>query len=258
QEITLEIKQQPHQYLEKELRDLIFKLFPHFDYIQYNLNDVITQLKKYLLIIDEKTYNQKQLNEQISKILSILTTWRLDIKNEGFNQNFIEIMTREAKITQPSWFTNELGIGKVLEGNLMTSIIKIRISGNGSLKLSFKGQDKRFDGEHLPVWIDYKSIKIDGKEILSIPVSVWHDKPYRYEMPVKDGQEITLEIKQQPHQYLEEELRDLIFKLYPNNEYIKDDIKVMVDKIQQTMEGYSTILLDTYPKLQRIVSSHWE
>ena len=44
-------------------------------------------------------------------------------------------------------------------------------------------------------------------------------------------QEITLEIKQQPHQYLEEELRDLIFKLYPNNEYIKDDIKVMVDKI---------------------------
>ena len=68
----------------------------------------------------------------------------------------------------------------------------------------------------MPVWIDYKSIKIDGKEILSSPIKTWHDEPYRYEMAVKDGQTIGVEIKQTSHEYTKAELNALINEMYPN------------------------------------------
>ena len=84
---------------------------------------------------------------------------------------------------------------------------------DGVLSLSFKGPDKQYNSVRIPIWIDYKSIKIDGKEILSEPVSTWHDRPYKYEMSVKNGQEIIVEVEQKYHEYQRDELKDIILKL---------------------------------------------
>ena len=93
----------------------------------------------------------------------------------------------------------------------------------------------RFEGKRFPIWIDYKSIKIDGKEILSSPIAVWHDKPWRYEIPVRDGQEVWIEYEQQAHPYTRKELKETILKLSPMSEVIQGNINALTDKIYKTI-----------------------
>ena len=163
-------------------------------------------------------------------VLLKLQSARIDIKNFGNENNAVEITT-SAKVSQPMWFTNEQGQGQVVESSKKIQNITIKAIQDGKLVLSFKGQDKRFEGIRFPLWVDYKSIKINGKEQLTAPVATWHDKPYRFEMPVKDGQVVTVEVVQQYHQYTKDELQDMILKLNPNSDYIRQNINRLTDKI---------------------------
>ena len=176
-----------------------------------------------------KKITLQKYKEQYMKQLVIhqLLSARIDIKNNGTEKNAVEIKTME-KFSAPTWFKNALGQGQVLETNRENIRITIKAIQNGKLALSFKGQNKRFENNRIPLWIDYKSIRINGKEILSAPVETWHDKPFRYEMPVKDGDTVLVEIVQQPHKYVREELKNTIFKLFPNNEYIKKNVSSLL------------------------------
>ena len=136
------------------------------------------------------------------KIQRDLLCLRIDIKNYRNKDGAIEVVTNDALVSEPAWFKDEQGIGKVVQGNNINTCIKIKAIGDGVLKICF------------PVWVDYKSIKIDGKEILDAPVATWHNRPFCYEMPVKDGQEILLEAEQQYHQYTKAEIKDVLLKLY--------------------------------------------
>lgn len=157
--------------------------------------------------------------DEILRILDDLRTCRIDIKNFGTETNAVEIEANGMSISEPSWFTNEEGKGKVLQSSDMKSVIKIKAINDGNLRISFRGPDKRFNDEHYPLWIDYKSIKIDEKEQLRMPIATWHDKPYHYEMPVKDGQEMVVEIEQEHHRYTKDELKDILEKLYPESKF---------------------------------------
>lgn len=128
----------------------------------------------------------------------------------------------------------------------------IKAIQDGKLILSFKGQDKRYNGTRFPVWVDYKSIKIDGKEILSVPVATWHDKPFRCEMPVKDGQVVKVEVVQQYHQYSKGELKDVILKLNPNSDYIRENIKKFSKKIHRKITEEKTSKNLYLPKLKKL------
>lgn len=138
----------------------------------------------------------------------------------------------------------------VTESNKKIQNITIKAIQNGKLVLSFKGQDKRYSGTRFPLWVDYKSIKIDGKEILSSPVATWHDKPFRYEMPVKDGQVVRVEVVQQYHQYAKEELKDVILKLNPNSDYIKKNINKLIGKIYKKITKYKVSHISQLPIIE--------
>ena len=99
--------------------------------------------------------------------------------------------------------------------------------------LTFQGPDMRFEGKRFPVWIDYKSIKIDGKEVLPSPVATWHGKPWHYEMLVKDGQVVSVEYEQQPHFYSRRELKWTILKLNPTSDLIEKNIKDLTNEIRK-------------------------
>ena len=172
-------------------------------------------------------------NEQITaqQVANHLVSMRLDAKNKGDEKNTLIIQAQSTKVTQPAWFTNKQGIGSVLESNELKQIFTLTAIKDGMLQLSFRGADRRKDGKRFPLWIDYKSIKIDGEEILSTPVSVWHDKPYYYEMPVKDGQKITVEIEQIYHPYSKEELKDIILKLNPKSDFISKYLDIIADLV---------------------------
>lgn len=172
----------------------------------------------------------KLKNNYETAVCRQLKSMRIDIKNFGKADNNIDIMTT-AKTFAPAWFTNEQGHGYTVESMHKKEILTLKCSGFGKLRLDFKAADKRCNGKRFPLWVDYKSIKIDGKEILSAPVETWHDKPFRYEMPVKDGQIVKVEVVQQYHQYSKDELKDVILKLNPSSDYIRENINKLTNKI---------------------------
>lgn len=193
-----------------------------------------SKLKPWLLLpynlLKQKYLQEKYQNAQCQSICRQLKSIRIDIKNFGKAENSTDIATA-AKVSHPAWFANEQGQGCIAESCGNTEKLAITCRGAGKLRLEFRGSDKRFDGTRFPLWIDYKSIKINGKEQLTAPVATWHDKPYRFEMPVKDGQVVTVEVLQQYHQYAKDELQDVILKLNPNSDYIRQNINRLTDKI---------------------------
>ncbi len=193
-------------------------------------------IKKYLLFpyyeLKLPSLRAKYFAAQSKAVKNSLQSFRIDIKNLGSAENAVSITAQNAQISTPAWFTNAQGIGQVVNGAGTKQKLTIKAIKSGTLQLNFRGQDKRnLDNTRFPLWIDYKSIKIDGKELLSAPVATWHDKPYRYEMPVKDGQQITVEFEQQPHPYTSDELKDIILKLNPNSTYIKQNINKIAEQI---------------------------
>ena len=204
-----------------------------------------SKIKPYLLLpynLCQKAYwNYKEKKIKKKNIQKQLFNSRIDIKNFGNENNVVQITT-SAKVLKPAWFINAQGQGQVIETNNKIQNITIKAIQDGKLRLDFRGQDKRFEGVRFPVWADYKSIKIDGKEILSAPIATWHDKPFRYEMPVKDGQIVKVEVVQQYHQYSKDELKDVILKLNPNSEYIKENIEKLTNKIYKKITVNNTTI----------------
>lgn len=193
-----------------------------------------SKLKPWLLLpynlLKQKYLQEKYQNAQCQSICRQLKSIRIDVKNFGNTNNAIKIET-SAKVFEPEWFSNVQGKGQVVSANKKIQNIIIKAIQNGKLRLDFKGIYKNVDGKNYPLWVDYKSIKINGKEQLTAPVATWHDKPYRFEMPVKDGQVINIEVAQQYHQYTKDELKDVILKLNPNSDYIRQNINRLTDKI---------------------------
>ena len=190
--------------------------------------------QKAYLSCEERKINRKNIQKQ-------LTNYRIDIKNVGKENNALEITT-SGKVSKPAWFINAQGQGQVVESNKKIQNISIKAIQDGKLRLDFKGQDKRFEGTRFPVWVDYKSIKIDGKETLLGSIATWHDKPFYYDMPVKNGQIVKVEVVQQYHQYSKEELKDVILKLNPNSDYIKENIEKLTNKIYKKITVNNTTI----------------
>ena len=199
---------------------------------KYGCNQVHRLEKKnYIRAYLQFIFNKINFAKTTRKLsLLQLKSARIDIKNFGNENNAIGIET-SAKVSKPTWFLDKQGQGQIVESSKKFQSLKIKAIQDGKLRLDFRGQDKRFEGVRFPVWIDYKSIKIDGKEILSAPVATWHDKPFRYEMPVKNGQIVKVDVVQKYHQYTKDELKDVILKLNPNSDYIKENIDKITDRI---------------------------
>ena len=158
---------------------------------------------------------------------------RIDIKNIGTEGNAVVVETQDGTVATPGWFRNAQGAGAVLLNSAVKGKLKILIIRAGKLTISFMGPDRRFEGERFPAWIDYKAIKINGEEILSSSVETWHDKPLRYEMPVKDGQNVWVEYEQQPHLYSRKELKETILKLNSGSKVVRKNVDMLTDEIEQ-------------------------
>lgn len=193
-------------------------------------------LKSYLFypqnLIKKYYLQRKKNNYQLEKLNNLFRTVNIDcfLKNTVKNEIIIK-ETQKLKFVNPQWMKNKGGNGYFIHGSDKNSYFILKSMKEGVLCFLFRGVLIVDSGQHFPHWIDYKSIKIDGKEILSAPIATWHDKPFRYEMPVKDGQVVKVEVVQQYHQYSKDELKDVILKLNPNSDYIKENIEKLTNKI---------------------------
>lgn len=194
-----------------------------------------SRLKSYLLfpyyLYKLKGAKKEYKNITIKNIEKQLLAIRLDVKNNGAESNNIDVVAPNTRISKPLWMKNAQGQGAVLESNETELHINITAVGDGVLRLAFKAADKRYDGKRLTVYVDYTSIKIDGKELLKEPMAIWHDIPFVYEMPVKNGQKVDVLINVHPHKYTRSDLQDLILKLNPKSSYIIKNISSLLPNI---------------------------
>ncbi|MBR1600396.1 MAG: glycosyltransferase family 61 protein [Alphaproteobacteria bacterium] len=205
----------------------------------------ISQIKCYFED-DTKQFNQKSVettkdnslqNNIIENVKQILTTFRIDIKNYGNKENAVEVIADNCYVSTPLWYKDSQGQGVVVECNSKVQKITLRIIKNGKLTICFKGIYRCCNDHHIPLWVNYRSIKINGQEILSDTVNTWHDKPFNYSMYVVDKQVISVEIEQSNHQYLNSEIRDIISQLYPNEK----NTDLLVAKVK---EYFSSLVVE--------------
>ena len=80
--------------------------------------------------------------------------------------------------------------------------IVAKVTGDGQVRLWLLGLDIRKPDDkskRIPYWIDYTKLTVNGRVLFDKLTPVWHDKPYRYNLDVKDGDEITVSVEWQPH-----------------------------------------------------------
>ena len=139
-----------------------------------------------------------------------LITARIDIKNEACESNDIELLYigKKVSISNPQWFCYN-GKGYVVHSQKGSLDICFRCIGDGKLTIYLRAKDVRDKyGNRLPIFIHYKGFKLNGQEILSGSKECSHDKPYKLEHRVKDGDSMMAHFEWEPsqHRCLEEKV----------------------------------------------------
>ena len=120
---------------------------------------------------------------------------RVDIITSGHKVNF-EIIesTPHLKMKAITWYQDRGGVfldELPLEGSFV-------LQAHEAMQLSFhlKGIDRRDSaGKCMEKWCTFTSFCINGKNLLSFPVRVWHSKGYTVPYSAKKGEKIQVEFK---------------------------------------------------------------
>lgn len=131
-------------------------------------------------------------------------TGRIDVKlipKEQGDFQILSISDDKATIENPNWFQKS-GIGYVIQSYVgeMTFVAKAAV--DGKITLLLKGMDVRTpedNSKRIPYWIDYTRFVINGKTIIDTVTPTWHDNGYFYEMDVKAGEEVKIQVEWLPH-----------------------------------------------------------
>ncbi len=139
------------------------------------------------------------------KTVEILSRARIDVKNVGGADNAVVITGNNIRVSAPAWAKNAQGIGQVVVGKTLTQDLTIRAVHDGTLTCRFMGSDLRQNGGRIPIWIDYTDIVVDGRPLPDTPVETWYEKPFRFDMPVRHGQTVRIQVRERYHAYTPED-----------------------------------------------------
>lgn len=130
------------------------------------------------------------------------TTGRVDVKNAGADGNDVELLDVSdvgARVSAPAWFAKG-GRGYVVQSEAGELRLRLRCVGSGVLHVSLRGVDVRdAGGKRIPFWIDFMGFRVDGEPVFEDVESVWHDRPFRFEKKVRDGEVVELSLAWEPH-----------------------------------------------------------
>ena len=94
---------------------------------------------------------------------------------------------------QADWMPKFGNQGYVVQRHDGAKNIKLKALKDVDIDIILRGPDKRDENKKfIPVWVKYTSVTVNGKKILSEPVSVWHNKPFRHTIKTKSGDEIKI------------------------------------------------------------------
>ena len=203
----------------------------------------------------ENEINSHYFDENANFLKKFLES-RIDIKNYGNETNNIIILNDENQslnITQPSWFTDEEGIGTLVNSVKGDLNLSLKCVNDGKLVLGFKSVDfKDKNGNRIPIYIDYTEIVVNDEIIVDESLVAWHDAPFIFEKKVKNDEIINIKAKWAPigfesNIYLETDHEKLINNFYE----ARIDIKNVGN------EDNSLILVDCDDSSSHIYNPRW-
>lgn len=105
-------------------------------------------------------------------------------------------------VESPKWFCNN-GKGYVLHSRKGSLDICFQCIGDGNLTIYLRAKDVRNkENNRLPIFVNYNSFKLNGQEMLPGSKECSHDKPYKFECRVKDGDSIQVHVEWEPSQHM--------------------------------------------------------
>lgn len=138
------------------------------------------------------------ISSEFINYLLYYVTLRIDIKNNSTEDNMVKIIENsdeDSTIDFPSWYSNHLGRGLVLESKKGKIKINVQCAGDGFVEIKFRGKDVRDKNWNLfPIFVDLTKVIINDTIILNENKLVWHDEPYIFRKKVVDGEIITIEV----------------------------------------------------------------
>ena len=174
------------------------------DAVNYSLRDInrtsFGWLNHFLKI---KKYEDEAISPiTMNKLLKYITA-RIDIKNSGLKDNDIIILENSdisSKVEIPVWYSDDEGIGHVVNSQKGVIDLKVKCIGKGDFEIYLRGLDFRDNvDQRFPIYIDYTKFYINGECIFDSRVSVCHDHYYNYvKYDVEDGEIIDMHIEWEP------------------------------------------------------------
>lgn len=128
------------------------------------------------------------------------TTGRIDFETalvDATTPQFeIYVDGSETSEKQAGWMNKYETQGYSLQRRAGAKDIKLKALTDANVKITLRGiWEKDPEGKMVEHWVKYTSLVIDGKEILTEPVDVWHNKPFSYTLDAKAGQNYNIRIK---------------------------------------------------------------
>ena len=172
------------------------------DDVSFSSNTITTSFGDYLKLYETDKTEENTLKNMVNDLLRIYNTARLDLKNYGNSNNSIEFLNFSDKdmiILEPEWFNNNEGKGIILNSEKNQISFKIKCINDGKLKLFLRSLDIRDkNNKRFPIYLNYTDLYINNEKIKLENNLITHDLPYVYEKEVKNGEEISFEIKWLP------------------------------------------------------------
>lgn len=154
-------------------------------------------------------------------VLDNYITARVDMKLEAGDVEILEVSDWNARVYTPDYMLKG-GTGYVVESRLGQMKLRLRCVGGGLLRVTLRGLVVRDrENQRIPYFVDYKSFRIDGRELLKGRRPVSHDVPYKQELEVRPGQELTIELTWLPH---DEKYRRMLERCRPQPEPVEAGI----------------------------------
>jgi len=130
-------------------------------------------------------------------------TSRMDIKLQSTKGDFqiLSMSDNQAEVIKPTWLQKG-GIGYQIQSYAGKMEFVAKATADGKINLNLLGldvRDPKDNSKRIPYWIDYTKLTVNGKSIIDKRTPAWHDKVYRYNMDVKAGEEIKIQVEWLPH-----------------------------------------------------------
>lgn len=137
-------------------------------------------------------------------------TSRIDFFAAGQAENRLEFLksSNNLKFYSPEWYHNPQwiklpGNGSIVEGMLKSKWqdynLELKAVGSGDVTIFLSGPDKMHNNIRYPVLVDYKKLVVNGKVIFFKKKTQWHDRPFIYNIKVKDGEKLNVQITARRH-----------------------------------------------------------